>query len=114
MTSTRADRQEDSYFRILHTLQGQLDLSQRELADKLELSLGTLNHCLNALIEKGFIKIENFQNSKHKFKYAYILTPSGLTEKTLMTQRFLQRKIKEYEALQAEIHSLKQDLQVTE
>ncbi len=57
------------------------DISQRDLAHKVGISLGAMNYCLSALINKGFVKLENFQNSKHKFKYAYILTPTGIAQK---------------------------------
>lgn len=83
------------------------DLSQREIASKLGMSLGGLNYCLNALIDKGFIKLENFSHSKHKLKYVYILTPSGLAEKVVMTGSFLKRKLDEYEVIKAEIEYLK-------
>lgn len=102
-----AKAQEDTYFRIMRLVEAQPDISQRDLAEKLGISLGALNYCLNALMDKGFVKLENFQNSKHKFKYAYILTPSGIAEKVSITGRFLKRKLQEYEALKAEIDSLK-------
>ena len=85
----------------------QPDISQRELAEKVGISLGALNYCLKALMDKGFVKLENFQNSKHKFKYAYILTPTGIAEKVSITGRFLKRKLQEYEALKAEIDALR-------
>lgn len=91
----------------MRLLQENPDLSQRDLADKLGMSLGGLNYCLKALMEKGFVKLENFQNSKHKLKYVYILTPAGIAQKMAMTGRFLKRKMEEYEALQAEITALK-------
>jgi EPS-associated MarR family transcriptional regulator len=69
-----------------------------------------LNYCLKALMDKGFVKLENFQNSKHKFKYAYILTPSGIAEKMSITGRFLKRKLREYEALKAEIDALETEV----
>jgi EPS-associated MarR family transcriptional regulator len=87
----------------------QSDISQRELAEKVGISLGALNYCLKALMDKGFVKLENFQNSKHKFKYAYILRPSGIAEKVSITGRFLKRKLQEYEALKAEIDALKSE-----
>ena len=86
------------------------DLSQREIATKLGMSLGGLNYCLNALIDKGFVKLDNFSHSKHKLKYAYILTPAGLAEKMAMTSGFLKRKLHEYEALKAEIELLEAEV----
>ncbi len=85
-------------------------MSQRDLADKVGISLGALNYCLKALMEKGFVKLDNFQNSKHKFKYVYILTPAGLAQKLAMTGRFLKRKMDEYEALKAEIEALSREI----
>ena len=101
--------QEDTYFRLLRLLEDHPDLSQREIAQKLGLSLGGLNYCLKALMEKGFIKLENFQNSRHKFRYVYVLTPAGIAQRISMTGRFLKRKLAEYEALKAEIEALKKE-----
>lgn len=107
MTSRQAKIQEDTHFRIMRILQDNPDLTQRELADKLGMSVGGLNYCLNALIDKGFVKMGNFQKSKNKFKYVYLLTPQGIAEKVALTSRFLKRKMEEYEALKAEIEALK-------
>lgn len=107
MTSRQAKLQEDTYFRVMRLLQENPDLTQRELAEKLGVSVGGLNYCLKALMEKGLVKMQNFAHSKNKFGYAYVLTPSGITEKAALTTRFLQRKIQEYEALNAEIEALK-------
>ena len=104
--SRKAQEQEDTYFRIMRLVDEQPDISQRELAEKVGISLGALNYCLKALMDKGFVKLENFQNNKHKFKYAYILTPSGIAEKVSIKGRFLKRKLREYEALKAEIEVL--------
>jgi EPS-associated MarR family transcriptional regulator len=106
MTSRQAKLQEDTYFRVMSILQENPDFTQRELADRLGISLGALNYCLRALIEKGLVKMRSFAGSKNKFGYVYVLTPSGLAEKAAMTQRFLQRKVHEYEALKAEIEAL--------
>ena len=83
------------------------DLTRRELAEKLGMSVGGLNYCLNALIDKGLVKMQNFSNSKNKFKYVYLLTPMGIAEKIAQTTRFLSRKMEEYEALRLEIETLK-------
>lgn len=69
-----------------------------------------MNYCLNTLIDKGLFKLENFQNSQHKFKYVYLLTPAGITEKAKLKSRFLRRKVAEYEQLRAEIEALKSEL----
>ncbi len=107
MTSRQAKLQEDTYFRVMRLLEENPDLTQRELAEKLGISVGGLNYCLKALMEKGLVKMKNFANSKNKFGYVYVLTPTGMAEKAAITQRFLKRKMEEYEALRAELESLK-------
>ena len=113
MTSRQAQTQEDTHFRMMRILQDNPDLTQRELADKLGLSVGGLNYCLNALIEKGFVKMGNFSKSKNKFKFVYLLTPQGIAEKVALTSRFLKRKIEEYEALKTEIEALRSEVEKT-
>ncbi len=112
MTSRQAQIQEDTYFRVMRILQENPDLTQRELAEKLGVSVGGLNYCLKALMDKGWVKMQNFQNSKNKFKYVYLLTPQGIAERVALTSRFLDRKMQEFEALKAEIESLHQDVQL--
>jgi EPS-associated MarR family transcriptional regulator len=114
MTSHQAKIQEDTHFRIMHILQENPDLTQRELAEKLGMSVGGLNYCLNALIDKGLVKMQNFSNSKNKFKYVYLLTPLGIAEKVALTTRFLGRKMQEYEALKREIEFLKAQTDISE
>lgn len=106
MTSRRSLLQEDTYFRILRMLQENPDMTQREIAQKLGISTSGLNYCLKALIEKGWVKVQNFSQSKNKFGYIYVLTPQGVVEKSILTGLFLKRKLNEYEALKAEIESL--------
>ena len=84
-------------------------IKQQELAIEAGVSLGKTNYCINALLEKGLIKVQNFKSNKRKLVYAYLLTPYGIVEKVALTQRFLQQKIEEYEVLKAEIELLKQD-----
>ena len=110
MASRQAKIQEDIHFRIMRILQENPDLTQRQLAEKLDLSVGGLNYCLNALIDKGLVKMQNFSNSKNKFKYVYLLTPMGTAEKVALTSRFLGRKMEEYEALKLEIEALKSEV----
>ena len=110
MTSRQSKIQEDTYFRVMRILEENPDLTQRELADKLGMSLGGLNYCLKALTDKGLVKVRNFQNSKNKFKYVYILTPAGIAQKMALTGRFLKRKMEEYEELKAEIAALKAEV----
>ena len=110
MTSRQANQQEDTYFRVMHILHKSPDITQRELAEKLGVSVGGLNYCLKALIDKGWVKIQNFSNNKNKLGYAYLLTPTGILQKTLLTSSFLQRKMQEYEALRQEIKQMKQEV----
>ena len=102
--------QEDTRFRVLRALQENPHLSQRELADRLGVSLGATNYVLRALLEKGAIKVRNFRGNSRKLSYAYILTPQGLAEKATLTARFLARKQQEYEALKAEIEAVSLEL----
>ena len=81
-------------------------MTQRELAKALGISLGAVNFCLRALIKKGWIKIERFQKSHNKLGYLYLLTPTGIVEKSKIFASFLARKLNEYEVLKAEIESL--------
>ena len=110
MTSRQAKLQEDTYFRMMRILQDNPNFTQRELAEKLGLSVGGLNYCLKALMEKGFVKMKNCSNCKNKFGYVYLLTPAGISEKSAATHRFLQRKSDEYEALKSEIKSLRSEV----
>jgi len=110
MTSRRSQLQEDTYFRVLRMLQNNPDMTQREIAEKLGISTSGLNYCLNALIDKGWVKMQNFSQSKNKFGYIYVLTPQGIAEKALLAGRFLIRKMTEYEQLQSEIEALKVEM----
>ncbi len=102
----QANSSEDTAFRVMRLLQANPDLTQRELAEELGVSVGGLNYCLKALIDKGWVKMQNFSQSKNKFGYVYILTPNGMAQKAALTSRFLKRKMIEYEALKAEIDAL--------
>jgi len=105
---------ETTHYTLLKTLEVNPGLSQRDLAKRLGISLGKVNFCLNALVEKGSLKINNFRNSNNKLAYAYLLTPSGVELKGRMTVAFLSYKIKEYERLKCEIEELKQDAKHSE
>lgn len=111
MTERKQALQEDVRFRILRLLQENPQLSQRELAQILGVSLGKANFCVRALIDKGLIKLQNFHASRNKLAYSYLLTPAGIAEKSALTARFLNRKMVEYEQLRIEIESLKQECQ---
>ena len=93
----------------MRLLEANPDLTQRQLADALGVSVGGLNYCLKALVQKGFVKVSNFRQSKNKFGYVYLLTPSGAGEKARLTASFLQRKMQEYQVIKAEIEALTRD-----
>ncbi|MCP5358029.1 MAG: MarR family EPS-associated transcriptional regulator [Pseudomonadales bacterium] len=105
---------EEAGFHILRKLEAQPRITQRQLAQDLGISLGKVNYCLQALIEKGMIKARNFSNNPNKKGYLYVLTPTGLESKAAITRRFLQRKMNEYEALRHEIEALQQDIAASE
>lgn len=96
---------------MLKLLQANPALSQRQLAEQLGVSLGKANYCLRALVDKGLVKLGNFSKNPNKGKYAYILTPAGLEEKTRITLAFLKRKEAEFEAIQREIEELKREIE---
>jgi EPS-associated MarR family transcriptional regulator len=98
---------EELRYKLLKLLGPNPQLSQRELARELGMSLGKVNYCLRALIDKGWIKAANFKNSRNKIAYMYLLTPRGLEEKARLTTRFLQIKMSEYEALRDEIEQIR-------
>lgn len=105
----KAHETEDIHFRVLRLLEANPAMNQRELAEELGVSLGKTNYCLKALLAKGMLKMHNFQSSRRKLAYAYLLTPQGIAEKAALTGRFLQRKMDEYTVLKAEIESLQQE-----
>lgn len=113
MTAKQDTRKEDLKFRVLRLLQNNPNMSHKEIAEALGVSAGGVNYCINALIEKGSIKVQNFRASNNKLRYAYFLTPKGFSEKAALTGKFLQRKIDEYEALKAEIESVRRELDNT-
>ena len=93
--------------RVLRALDANPELSQRQLAAELDVSLGGVNYALKALIERGFVKADNFRKSGNKVAYLYVLTPQGVAEKASLATAFLSRKLEEYEVLRQEIESLK-------
>ena len=97
---------EDTQFRVLRLLEESPESSQRQIAGTLGISLGGVNYCLRALVDKGHVKVRNFRASNSKLRYAYMLTPKGFVAKTVLLGRFLKRKMAEYEALKLEIESL--------
>lgn len=100
----------DEYrYKIFELVEKKPEISQRELARELGISLGKVNYCLKALVEKGQLKMSNFSKNNRKLGYAYLLTPKGIEEKASVTARFLKRKIAEYEKLESEIKHLKRE-----
>jgi EPS-associated MarR family transcriptional regulator len=97
-------------FELLYLIETEPGLTQRQIADRLGISLGKTNYCLKALTGKGAIKFANFRASKNKLRYIYVLTPKGVSQRLAMTQRFLQRKLGEYERLKFQIESLERTL----
>lgn len=102
--------QEEIQFEVLRRLHQTPQVSQRALAKDLGVGLGTINFCFQALVEKGLVKMQNFSQSKNKLRYAYLLTPAGVAEKSKLTAEFLKRKVAEYETLQAEIQTLNAEM----
>lgn len=101
-------------FRVLRLLESNPHLTQRDLSKSLGVSLGGVNYCLNALVAKGLVKIENFRNNKNKWVYAYLLTPQGIAEKTALTGAFLKQKMWEYKQLKEEIENLSQEINLAD
>lgn len=100
----------DEYrYKILKRLEANPEISQRELAQKLGISLGKANYCLRALVQKGLLKVNNFRNNQNKTAYLYLLTPHGVEQKARMTVEFLQIKVQEYERLRTEIEELQRE-----
>jgi EPS-associated MarR family transcriptional regulator len=104
------DFDEDTHFKVLRLLEENPHMNQRDLAQALGVSLGKTNYCIKALLDKGLLKMQNFQSSERKLAYAYILTPAGIVEKSAITSRFLKRKMIEYENLRTEIELLQHEL----
>lgn len=106
MTTRRSTINEDTHFWTLKLLQERPGITQRALAKEVGMSLSGINYCIGALAEKGWIKMGNFSKNPNKLSYAYLLTPTGVSEKAALTRRFLQRKMAEYEKLRVEIEAL--------
>ena len=101
---------EESRLQVMRALDENPRLSQRDLARELNISLGKVNYCLKALIDKGWVKASNFRKSDQKLRYLYTLTPTGIEQKSRLTVSFLQRKLAEYDRLEQEINSLRQEI----
>ena len=97
---------DEEYLKLLRKINNDPEISQRNLSDELDMSLGKINYCLKALKSKGYIKIKNFKKSKQKIRYLYVLTPKGIIEKTNITIRFMKLKMKEYDELKNELKKI--------
>ena len=102
---------DDLHYRVLKHLAAHPQATQRDLAKAMGLSLGSTNYCIRAVIDRGWLKVQNFRNSRNKRVYAYLLTQEGIAAKAQLTARFLHRKRAEYAALQLEIEQLTAELQ---
>jgi EPS-associated MarR family transcriptional regulator len=99
----------ETQFKTLKELSIEGAISQRDLSKRIGLSLGNINYCVKALIDKGYVKAKRFKNSNHKMGYIYILTPKGINEKMKQTQFFLKKKVEEYGRLEKEIEELQRE-----
>ena len=99
----------DIHLDLLRKLESNPEYTQRELSKEMDISLGKVNYCINKLVEKGWVKLANFNRNPNKVGYIYLLTPKGIEEKTRLTFRFLNIKIEEYKMLKEEIRILKHD-----
>lgn len=106
MPTRRQTANDDTLFWTLKLLQDKPGMTQRSLAKEVGINVSSINFCLKALVEKGWIKMGSFSRNPDKLSYAYLLTPTGVAEKAALTRRFLQRKIAEYEKLREEIEAL--------
>jgi EPS-associated MarR family transcriptional regulator len=98
---------DEEYLKLMRKINNDPEISQRNLSNELDMSLGKINYCLKALKAKGLIKIKNFKNNKDKIKYLYYLTPKGIGEKTNITIKFMKLKMKEYDELKTELYKMK-------
>ena len=103
--------QTETHYRVLRHIEANPEITQRELASELGVSVGKVNYCIKALIQKGWVKARNFTNNKNKAAYAYLLTPQGIEQKAQITVRYLKSKMAEYEALKQEIAELQSEVQ---
>jgi len=105
---------DETRYRILKALEADPQASQRRIADELGISLGRVNYCLQALIRKGLVKVNNFRSSANKRSYLYLLTPRGIEERARVTARFLRVKLDEYEILKRELEELEREAALQE
>ena len=101
----------DVHYKLMRVLEANPQMSQRDIARELGISLGKVNYCLQALLNKGWIKVSNFKNSQHKAAYLYLLTPRGIEHKANLAMHFLQVKMREFETLRMEIEQIRRETQ---
>ena len=109
MASRREEQQEDVRLRVMRLISERPDMSTRQIADAVGVSNGSAYYVLTALVDKGFVKLDNFRKNNRKTQYAYLLTPKGIREKSLLTHRFIERKREEFERLREEIAELEEE-----
>ena len=109
MASRREERQAEIRFKVMRLISQNPEMSTRQVADEIGISNGSAYYVLTALVEKGFVKLSNFKKNPRKGQYAYLLTPKGIREKSLLTHSFIERKREEFEALKEEIRALEKE-----
>ena len=109
LASQREDQRYEVRLRVMRLVHANPEMTTRKIAEDVGISNGSAFYLLKALVEKGFLKLDNFKNSSSKGRYNYILTPKGIREKSLLTSRFIERKREEYKDLRAEIDALERD-----
>ena len=109
MASRRGEQQSEIRLKVMRLISDNPELSTRQVADEVGISNGSAYYVLTALVEKGFVKLGNFKTSPRKGQYAYLLTPKGIREKSLLTHSFIERKRQEFEDLRAEIQALEEE-----
>ena len=109
MASRREEKQSDTRLQVMRLLSENPEMSTRQIADTIGISNGSAYYVLRALVDKGFVKLDNFKNNPRKRQYAYLLTPKGVLEKSKLTRGFIERKHQEYAALKAEIEALEKE-----
>ena len=109
-TSSSESKRAEVRLRVLRALGENPELTQRQLAEELGISLGGVNYAVKALVERGLVKMKNFSRSDHKASYLYVLTPSGIAEKASLASALLSRKLEEYELLMTEISDLRREV----
>ena len=109
MASRREKQQAEVRLKVMRLISQSPDMTSRQVADEVGISNGSAYYVLIALVEKGFVKLGNFKNNPRKGQYAYLLTPKGIREKSLLTHSFIERKRQEFEDLKTEIQVLEEE-----